>query len=355
MIHNYNYSEIRKLVEAAFSDEDLQIFCSDYFPDVAEQFTTGQTKRDRVQKLIDYIRRRGLTDKLLDGIREANIYQYERFDVNLKEPEEIEIPFVVAAMNKDDAAALQGETVLNDEELSPAACKRIGDYLKILSTDDLTDLLNNYGELQEYWKPHKYSQYSFYGEYPEDWKPHRYSQSSIKQIIWDILNCYNLEQGCSQQTAILPDFISAEFFSDNKQLYKKARKRLKQSGGVLVIDAVSLLHPKLFHRIAGCGLISEPKMAVIILSPVSQNTLESNMLIENIICSGMNQAFHRFKDDCDPLFSIGVSDLRIFKRWLLTSLHVAAERKKKMNRDNQGKFQGEIPFEPTNIHNYWTP
>ncbi len=353
-MQNYNYSGIRELVEAAFSDESLQIFCYDYFHDVTELFGTGQSKKACVHKLIEHVRCYGLTDKLLDGIQEENPHQYKKFKYILKkEPEEIVIPFVVVAMNKDDVATLQDETVFNDDELSLAACKRIKDYLQILSKDDLTDLLNNYRDLREDWKPHKYSQYSFYGEYPEDWKPRRYSQSSIKKTNCAILNCY-CEQGYSQQTAILPDFISEDFFSDNEQQpYKKAIMRLERSGGVMVIDAVSLLHPKLFRQLLNSGLISERKLAVIIVYPVSQNTLESNKLIENIICSQLYPAFHRFKVNCDPSFSIGVSDLRVFKRWLFASLHMATERKAKMNSDNQGKFQGEVPFETTNIHSYW--
>lgn len=82
-MENYNYTAIRELVGAAFDDEELMILCYDHFRDVAELFTTGQTKRARIQFLIDYARRRGLTDKLLNGIREANPYQHERFESNL--------------------------------------------------------------------------------------------------------------------------------------------------------------------------------------------------------------------------------------------------------------------------------
>ncbi|MCP4345378.1 MAG: hypothetical protein GY795_07610 [Desulfobacterales bacterium] len=84
-MQNYNYAAIRKLVEAAFDDEDLQIFCHDHFSDVAEQFTTGQTKRARVQMLIDFVRRHGFTDRLLGEIRAANSYQYGKFEHGLKE------------------------------------------------------------------------------------------------------------------------------------------------------------------------------------------------------------------------------------------------------------------------------
>ncbi len=82
---NYNYATIRKLVEAAFDDEDLQIFCDDHFSNVAEQFATGQTKKAKVQMLIDHARRHGHTDRLLSEIRVANPYQYEKFEHGLRE------------------------------------------------------------------------------------------------------------------------------------------------------------------------------------------------------------------------------------------------------------------------------
>ncbi len=84
-MQNYNYAAIRKLVEAALDDEDLQIFCYDHFSNVAEQFTTGQTKRARVQMLIDYVRRHGLADRLLGEIRAENPYQYKIFENGLRE------------------------------------------------------------------------------------------------------------------------------------------------------------------------------------------------------------------------------------------------------------------------------
>ncbi len=83
-MENYNYAVIRELVEAAFDDEGLAIFCYDNFNDVAEQFTAGQTRKARIQLLIDYVKRHGLTNRLLTGIQEANPYQYGNFESGLK-------------------------------------------------------------------------------------------------------------------------------------------------------------------------------------------------------------------------------------------------------------------------------
>lgn len=84
-MQNYNYAVIRELVEAAFDDEDLIIFCSDHFSDVAEKrFAQGQAKQAKVHSLIDHVKRQGLTDKLLNEIRKANPYQYERFEQGIE-------------------------------------------------------------------------------------------------------------------------------------------------------------------------------------------------------------------------------------------------------------------------------
>ncbi len=53
-----NLAAVRKLVSAAFSDEDLTIFCFDHFPAVHEEFTAGQTKSARVLSLVSFAERR---------------------------------------------------------------------------------------------------------------------------------------------------------------------------------------------------------------------------------------------------------------------------------------------------------
>ncbi|MCP4349552.1 MAG: hypothetical protein GY795_29070 [Desulfobacterales bacterium] len=83
-MENYDYAVIRELVGAAFDSEDLIIFCSDRFSDVAELFTTGQTKRARVHLLIEHVKRHDLTEELLGSIRERMPYQYKKFEPDLK-------------------------------------------------------------------------------------------------------------------------------------------------------------------------------------------------------------------------------------------------------------------------------
>src|SRR5688572_29491703 len=57
--------ELRGLLESAFDSEDLIQFCFDYFLPVYEEFTTGMTKGQMVQLLIDYCYRQKLLPQLL--------------------------------------------------------------------------------------------------------------------------------------------------------------------------------------------------------------------------------------------------------------------------------------------------
>ena len=64
---------------AAFSDEELTIFCYDNFRPVYEEFTTGMSRTQKVQWLVESCERRGETEKLLAKIERANPYQCERY------------------------------------------------------------------------------------------------------------------------------------------------------------------------------------------------------------------------------------------------------------------------------------
>ncbi|MDM8554920.1 hypothetical protein QUF75_09340 [Desulfococcaceae bacterium HSG7] len=76
---NVNTKVLRERIDAAFDAEDLDNFCYDHFRSVKNQFTVGQTKTARIQKLIEYAERNGEIEKLLGAIKEANPYQYNQF------------------------------------------------------------------------------------------------------------------------------------------------------------------------------------------------------------------------------------------------------------------------------------
>ena len=102
----WNVAAVRKLLMAAFSDEELVAFCLDYFPQVHDEFTAGQTRSTRVNLLLEYARRRGLLDELLGHIRAANPRVYDEFG-----------PYDGPGGGSEDGASLLLEPVPADSRL----------------------------------------------------------------------------------------------------------------------------------------------------------------------------------------------------------------------------------------------
>jgi hypothetical protein len=77
-------AQIRKLVEDALSDDDLSNLCQDEFPKVYNQFTTGQTKPQRIRSLVEYVDRQREVQNLLNAIERINPNAHGYFIDNLK-------------------------------------------------------------------------------------------------------------------------------------------------------------------------------------------------------------------------------------------------------------------------------
>lgn len=265
-------------------------------------------------------------------------------------PEKIEIPVVIMAMTQSEAVELKNENILNDDrKLSLFDCDCIKKYLKSLSDDKINDFTTHYGNNREEWIPYRYSSYYSFHQNHQN-AEYKYSHFSMKRIICDML-----EEYCNKysQVSIEPIFISTDFFSDKEEEYRKARKYLDRSGGVLIIDGVSLLYPNIYRRLFGSGLISNPKISVLIFYPISCNTLERNLLIEQMLDVNKECVFARLTEDKYFPSEIGISDVRVFQRWLFFALHERSERRKLMNQVNQEKLKRRIRNDPVGIDKLW--
>jgi nucleoside phosphorylase len=72
-------SQIRKLVEATLSEDNLSNLCFDEFPSVCSQFVSGQTKNQRILLIVDFATRHREVPKLLNAIKRINPNAYAEF------------------------------------------------------------------------------------------------------------------------------------------------------------------------------------------------------------------------------------------------------------------------------------
>jgi hypothetical protein len=81
---DYDLRAIRNLLTVALDDEELTSLCFDHFRRVYEEFSTGMSKRQKVQRLIEYCERHLELDRLLHIVRQQNPSQYSVFEGQLK-------------------------------------------------------------------------------------------------------------------------------------------------------------------------------------------------------------------------------------------------------------------------------
>jgi hypothetical protein len=80
---SYNNAKIRRLLTEAFTDEDLNDFCMDYFPRVFEQLSTGMSKSQKIQRLMEYCARRNQFSHLLALVKDSNANKYTEYENEL--------------------------------------------------------------------------------------------------------------------------------------------------------------------------------------------------------------------------------------------------------------------------------
>jgi formylglycine-generating enzyme required for sulfatase activity len=71
-------ADIRQYLTTAYGDEDLTTFCFDYFRDVYDNFTTGMTKGQKIQLLLDRCQRREAIPDLLVALERDRSEQYRK-------------------------------------------------------------------------------------------------------------------------------------------------------------------------------------------------------------------------------------------------------------------------------------
>jgi hypothetical protein len=234
------------------------------------------------------------------------------------------VSFVIGAMTQDEAIDLMTESVFDSPTVAPAERTRFQQFRQALQGHGIVDFL------------------PYYGVHREHWKPISFPQNSIDKIVVDMVNHINQRHLEEQRLPqILVQFLSIDFFAKDRTKRTEALNQLRQSGGIFIIDAISLFHPVLYHGLSKSELSSNERVAMLVLSPVNASALQVNKLIEEVIESQIEPAFLRFDEHFDRLCELGVGDLRTLKRWLFAILPEAATigQNQKPNPDNRKRIR----------------
>jgi len=87
MATRYNTAALRDLISAALTEDELTALAFDYFRPVANQFTAGQTRNQRVQLLLEHAERSGQMARLAALIQEIAPARYREYAERLLAPD----------------------------------------------------------------------------------------------------------------------------------------------------------------------------------------------------------------------------------------------------------------------------
>jgi hypothetical protein len=219
--------------------------------------------------------------------------------------ETIEIPIVVAAMVAEEARQLFDGSIFSDPNVAPSEYQQFRKFIARWEKTTRHEWLQDYGPHREEWRPFSLESHS----------------STVRETITSVvdkINSGNLEKEYLQ--LVRAEFVSSSFFVEKRETRLTTWDLLRKSGGVLIVDAVSLFHPYVRQTISRSTVTTTNKVATVVISPSSQSTSWSTQAFSEILSATMEPVLLRCEHDLDRQVEIGLDTELAFRRWLYSIL-----------------------------------
>lgn len=300
---NYKIRTIQKLIENALSDDDLQNLCQAEFNIVYKKFTSGQNRHDRIRALIDHVSLHREIPKLLKVVEEINSTVFGEFESHLISDDFATIPFVIAAMTRSEAEDLLNGSILDVADNVTSSEKKLFERFK----STVIELTGNSTEEQ------LDQLLSSYQEKREDWVPLGHDipvQQMVEKTFDDFYQYFGKPSGLYFRANFKR---TASYFYDESN-NKLVLAELRQGGGIIVVDPISMFHPKLKeYLLEGCGI---ERIGVIVITPTNTKMTEVKELLQQTAEKQLRLAWSRFSR-FEPLCEIvGINHPEVFSRRL---------------------------------------
>ncbi len=289
MLDDNTYSSVRPLLEKFKPVIDAKRFNPDFVNLELEQATAfleivkyiqvqdqqGGNSRVLVQQIASGVAFNQPDLKALGNVNQAgrdlivNIFSNALPSFKAEEPDpRIEVPIVLLVMSASEA-----------NELASEACFQ--GYPEDVRTEfrQLQTLLreNNLADWQQR-----------YGEMAKEWRPFKESQESIEWLLDDV---FKRVEGYEKK--IVPDFVDIQTLNTNRRLLKK----LRNEGCVVIMDVISLRHPKIQHAFRLSLLDAFPKTLVAMVNPIRSDVRSWVQQIMIVIERQMKIEFYMRHDE----------------------------------------------------------
>lgn len=231
----------------------------------------------------------------------------------------IEIPIVVVAMTeKESEFLINGEYSGSDFQM----------IKEIFTEEDFIEWRSNYKEDRNCWRP-------YINE-----------NRTIKRIVADMAFIINKDYKYNGRV-IYPKFVTESFFdTEEKGKQHAIWKKLITSGGIVIIDLLSLFHPSINRIFSESTVSSHNEIAIICFFPMSKSSINAYSLIKEQPCHILWGATERFSKEFDQLCEFKSNSPESIQRLLyymlrkkaIDKISIQANPKKRIKlRDDRNK------------------
>ena len=272
---------------------------------IEEGFSGGAVWVDSIEKVVGMVtsadgRKGTKVSFMISG--HTILSEWEELKLPEDKKETINIPIIVVSMTESESNYIK-KAILSGDKTDP-----IQNIIKWASG----------GDMKEY--------FSRYSKFRDHWRPYFHSDLTIHSIIKNLTHKINYGRPeVPNQKYINPFFLSEDLFCKDSDKRYVTSLKIKQSGGVVISDAISLFHPGIKKIFSDSGIDSHDNISILSINPINKSTFKINQDIEEKNKSCMFQAFKRFSKTFDEFCEFGMNDMNSINRWLYKSLEKAAD------------------------------
>lgn len=237
-----------------------------------------------------------------------------------------QLQVVVFAMTATEAKELKTGSIFEEPDITDEDSRKIEQFNGHFETIEINqdEILGCYQERRYEWLP-------------------KIAAESLHKIIKKTSNSEQLD-------GISPKISNVDMFSTDVLKNALSANEFRKRGGILLIDAVSLFHPRLRQRLISSNLLGSDSIAISVIFPFGAEISPINRFIIEGAQDSLAVLFQRYTE-MDPLCEFGISNQHSLDRWMSNILPLTADivRNKNPNPTNIQQFSNKVNSQTSNL------
>jgi hypothetical protein len=336
-----NIPQIREIVEEFINKHILEPDDKDSLlklkQTLVNHITHLENAREAKSRIFNHTSDEYLQHEFNEGVIKKKLTEAReelfRFMQGIKNPESspISVMCAIISMNACEAKSLQDSfdpiNSCTETKISPHQ------LFQSLRIHDIHDISNFYREDREEWIPYHHA---FHFESENSPIPAVETGKSICDIITNLVKRFNEES----DQLIEINFVTDKFFQQPYQFWEDIREQ----GGIIIVDAVSLLHKDIRRVLLNSSVIGHERIAILAISPINPCVLQPNRILERLISEKLEGMHLQFQKPFDRQCEIARGDFRSINTWFYTILH--EKTKSKATSVGKSRMRNEANLPP---------